>query len=151
MGRMAEAYEAGDFGAHQPGTDRGLRSRRYASNDYYPYAPAVGKTSTSAKAAQATQTKFNEKQLKVLSHLERADLTNTEIFAREAGLSPGELRRYCALRALERGLQPRAGELCLKGKIFDSGFTRKNPNGRAETVWTTVNPAKPQSKQGILL
>lgn len=42
--------------------------------------------------------------------------------------------------------------MSLKGKVFDSGKRRKNPNGRDEVVWSTHDPSKPKpSKQGLLL
>ena len=133
MGRLSEhMLESG----HTPNPNR-----RYHTQEVYPYAPAIGKRETSHIAAKAVSKTHNKKQKIVLDTLAQGDFTNSEMFAQIAGLTPDELAQYCKMRALERGLQPRAGELCLKGEVFDTGKRRKNPNGRDEVVWSRKNPS----------
>jgi len=117
-------------------------TRRSHTKDVYPSTPAIGKRETSHAAAEKIKPAFNKKQKIVLRHLSAFDMTSTEIFKREAGLSDEELKRYCELRSIERGLQPRPGELEAIGMVFDSGKRRPNPGGRDETVWTVRNPKK---------
>lgn len=147
MGGMSELHmQASRRGeGHVPHIDR--RDPR----DDYPYAPAQGKRATSAATARKIKPKHNEKQALVLSHLKSENLTNSEIFAREANLSAEELRRYYELRALERGIQPRAGELVKMGTVFDSGRTRVNAGGNPETVWTVRDPSKRPLNHDLLL
>ena len=104
--------------------------------DNYPKKPAKGKTDTSRKAAVKLEPKIGALHQVVLDALAARDMTNSEIVIHTG-------RMY-------HTLQPRTGELCRMGKVFDSGERRKNSRGNPEIVWTLIDPKAAKENQAEL-
>jgi hypothetical protein len=92
--------------------------------DFYPHAPALGKTDTSEEAAAFMERSAGTIRDKSLVAIRKAGAR---------GLTAAELAD--ALGMERSTVQPRTTELRLMDRIADSGRRRPNPNGKRAIVW----------------
>jgi hypothetical protein len=92
----------------------------------YPNAPAIGKTDTSAEAAERVSKIANLLCDLALNKIYENPSTGSEIVE--------SLReRHPQIDVLS--IRPRLTELKERGRIRDTGERRKNPKGKNEIVW----------------
>jgi len=96
----------------------------------YPNEPAVGRTDTSAQAAEAISAVSGRLRRLVLGAIRNAG---------QRGLTTNEAADL--LNIGRDSIQPRTSELRALGLIWDSGHRRPNKNGKAAIVWT-AGPAR---------
>ena len=104
----------------------------------YPRQAGHRGVATSKAAAALVNKGLKKRQREVLDRLRNGDATNSELFQSASGLSDEQMAKYVRLRQLERGLQPRTGELSQLGLVIDTGERRPGPTGNNEIVWAVA-------------
>lgn len=105
----------------------------------YPRQAGHRGVATSKAAAALVNKGLKKRQSEVLDLLRDGPATNSELFQRLSGLSDAAMKRYAELRNLERGIQPRSGELNKLGLVVDTQERRPGPTGNDEIVWAVAS------------